>query len=63
MEMLETSAIYFRQFLQNSNCSLSLHSFTLFGFPDGSMVKNLSDKAGATGDAGSIPGPGRSPGG
>ena len=61
MEMLETSAIYFRQFLQNSICSLSLHPFTLLGFPGGSAVKNLSDKAGSTGDAGSIPGPGRFP--
>ena len=32
------------------------------GFPDGSVVKNLPANAGATGDAGSIPGSGRSPG-
>ena len=33
------------------------------GFPGGSMVKNLPANAGATGDASSIPGSGRSPGG
>ena len=33
------------------------------GFPGGSVVKNLPDKAGNTGDLGSIPGSGRSPGG
>ena len=32
------------------------------GFPGGSMVKNPPDNAGDTGDAGSIPGSGRSPG-
>ena len=32
------------------------------GFPCGSMVKNLPDKEGDAGDAGSIPGLGRSPG-
>ena len=32
------------------------------GFPGGSMVKNLPANAGATGDAGSITGSGRSPG-
>ena len=32
------------------------------GFPDGSVVKNLPANAGATGDSGSIPGSGRSPG-
>ena len=32
-------------------------------FPGGSVVKNLPANAGATGDAGSIPGWGRSPGG
>ena len=31
-------------------------------FPGGSAVKNLPAKAGATGDMGSVPGPGRSPG-
>ena len=31
-------------------------------FPSGSMVKNLSANAGATGDMGSIPDLGRSPG-
>ena len=33
------------------------------GFPGGSAVKNLPASAGATGDVGWIPGPGRSPGG
>ena len=33
------------------------------GFPGGSMVKNLPAYAGDTGDMGSIPGSGRSPGG
>ena len=32
-------------------------------FLSGSVVKNLPDNAGDTGDAGSIPGSGRSPGG
>ena len=32
------------------------------GFPDGSVVKNLPANAGDTGDAGLIPGLGRSPG-
>ena len=34
-----------------------------WGFPDGSVVKNLPVNAGETGDVGSIPGLGRSPGG
>ena len=33
------------------------------GFPGGSVVKNLPANAGDVGDAGSIPGSGRSPGG
>ena len=33
------------------------------GFPGGSVVKNLPANAGAAGDAGSVPGLGRSPGG
>ena len=33
------------------------------GFPGDSVVKNLSANTGNTGDAGSIPGSGRSPGG
>ena len=33
------------------------------GFSLGSVVKNLPANAGGLGDAGSIPGPGRSPGG
>ena len=32
------------------------------GFPDGSVVKNLPARARAAGDAGLIPGLGRSPG-
>ena len=32
------------------------------GFPGGSVVKNLPANAGAAGDAGSVPGLGRSPG-
>ena len=36
---------------------------SLPGFPSGSVVKNLPASAGAAGDAGSIPGLGRSPGG
>ena len=32
------------------------------GFPGGSVVKNLPTNAGDAGDAGSIPGSGRSPG-
>ena len=35
----------------------------MMGFPGGSMVKNPPNNAGDTGDAGSIPGWGRSPGG
>ena len=33
------------------------------GFPGGTVVKNLPVNAGDTGDMGSIPGSGRSPGG
>ena len=33
------------------------------GFPGGSVVKNLTANEGNTGDSGSIPGLGRSPGG
>ena len=33
------------------------------GFPGGAVVKNLDANAGDTGDAGLIPGSGRSPGG
>ena len=32
------------------------------GFPDGSVVKNLTADAGAAGDTGSVPGSGRPPG-
>ena len=34
----------------------------MWGFPGGSVVKNLPANAGDTGDAGWIPGSGRSPG-
>ena len=34
----------------------------MWGFPGGSVVKNLPANAGDTGDLGSIPGSGRSPG-
>ena len=34
----------------------------IMGFPGGSGVKNPPANAGATGNTGSIPGPGRSPG-
>ena len=37
--------------------------FTSQGFPGGSVVKNPPANAGDTGDSGSIPGLGRSPGG
>ena len=33
-----------------------------WGFPDGSVVKNPPANAGDTGDVGSVPGSGRSPG-
>ena len=36
--------------------------FSIFGFPDGSVVRNLTTSVGDTGDAGSIPRLGRSPG-
>ena len=36
---------------------------TMAGFPRGAVVNNLPASAGDTGDAGSIPGLGRSPGG
>ena len=36
---------------------------SIISFPRGSVVKKLSANAGDTGDAGSIPGLGRSPGG
>ena len=37
--------------------------YTYVGFPGGSVVKNPPASAGNRGDASSIPGPGRSPGG
>ena len=39
------------------------HVYISSGFPGGSVVKNLPANAGHTGDAGSIPGSERSPGG
>ena len=36
-------------------------SVNLWGFPGGSLVKNLPDNEGDSGDTGSIPGMGRSP--
>ena len=41
---------------------LDINTFSL-GFPDGSVVKNPPVTAGDTGNTGSIPGSGRSPGG
>ena len=38
------------------------HTHTHTGFPDGSVVKNLSANARDAGDTGSFPGSGRSPG-
>ena len=38
-------------------------SFLSVGFPGGSLVKNSLAKTGASGDVGSVPGLGRSPGG
>ena len=43
------------------NLISTLASFP-WGFPGGSVVKNLPDNAGDTGDMGSIPGSRRSPG-
>ena len=40
-----------------------LSDFTFFHFPSGSEVKETHHNAGGTGDVGSIPGLGRSPGG
>ena len=42
--------------------SMSLELYILGGFPGGSVVR-IDCKAGAAGDAGLIPGPGRCPGG
>ena len=52
---------------EGSNFSTSLPElvivYFIWGFPHGSVVKNPPDHAGDAGDAGSIPGSGRSPGG
>ena len=42
---------------------MATHSSILRGFPGGTVVKNLPANAEDTGDAGLIPGSGRSPGG
>ena len=41
---------------------IKLYIYMYLGFPGGSMAKNLCADAGDTGDVGSIPGSGRSPG-
>ena len=38
------------------------HLWIYWGFPSGSVVKNLPANVGDTGDVGSMPGPGRFPG-
>ena len=47
----------------NLKCDAIWGYFIELGFPGGSEVKNLPVNASATGDAGSIPGSERSPGG
>ena len=47
---------------QNQNACLREASGALRGFPGASVVKNLLANAGDSGDEGSIPGSGRSPG-
>ena len=60
--------------LMLSNCGVEAHLYlgkwlelrqrqTSHEFPGGAVVKNLPASAGDTGDTGSIPGAGRSPGG
>ena len=45
-------------------CYLATESaYYIYGFPHGSLVRNLSANAGYTGEAGSVPGSGRSSGG
>ena len=50
-----------------SSTSFILHDFCSYtlirGYPGGSVVRNLPANAGATGDLGSVPELGRSPGG
>ena len=49
--------------VQLSNLFKNINTNLFRGFPGGSMLKNLPANAGDTGDAGMIPGSGRSPGG
>ena len=49
--------------VQLSNLLKNVNTNLLKGFLGGSVLKNLPANAGDTGDAGSIPGSGRSPGG
>ena len=52
------------KFLFSFRIGLFAHKYSSrMSFPDGTVVKNLSVKAGDTRDAGLIPGFGRSPGG
>ena len=44
------------------SCDFCLALWNYLGFPGGSVVKNPLASAGATGDTGSVPGSGRSPG-
>ena len=45
------------------NMKLTIRPFDEYGFSDGSAGKEYTCNAGDTGNASSIPGPGRSPGG
>ena len=49
--------------VQLSNLLKNVNTNLFKGFLGGSVLKNLPANAGDTGDAGSIPGSGRSPGG
>ena len=52
------------QEINNSDVVFSLLYYTyIWGLPGGAVVKNQPGNAGDTGDTGSIPGSGRSPGG
>ena len=50
-------------YAKKKNLTFVPRSGCKWGFPGGSVVTNPSNNAGDTGDVGSIPGPGRSPGG
>ena len=52
--------MYVQGIYQLEACGLKWTSIHIWGFPGGSVVKNLPVKAG---DTGSIPGSGRTPGG